>query len=134
MDARLSLHPTGWKPRECYPYVFQPLAGVFNLRIVAWRCLEFRAVGRLSWLFPGCRPLVFTQVLQMLGKFPSVIITFVITLVGWVLFRSESMDQLWHFVGGMFSFRGGETVFVNQSVWMTMLFAALFAALAYSPK
>jgi alginate O-acetyltransferase complex protein AlgI len=44
------------------------------------------------------------------------------------------MDQVWHYTAGMFSFRSGETLFVNQAVWMTMIFAAVFAILAYSPR
>lgn len=130
-------------------YLYIPLGGnrvnparmYFNLWLVflisgLWHGAAWNFVlwGAFHGFFLVADRLFLLRFYKLIGKFPSVIITFVITLVGWVLFRSESMDQLWHFVGGMFSFRGGETVFVNQSVWMTMLFAAFFAALAYSPK
>ncbi len=71
---------------------------------------------------------------KAIGKLPSVIITFVITLVGWVLFRSENMSQVWDFTTGMFSFRGGDTIFVSREVWMTLVFGAFFAFLAYDPR
>lgn len=70
---------------------------------------------------------------QKIGKLPSVLITFVITLVGWVLFRSESLTQVWDYTMGMFSFRGGSNIFVSREVWLTMLMAALFGFMAYFP-
>ncbi len=130
-------------------YLYIPLGGnrvtpvrmYFNLWLVflisglwhgaAW---NFVVWGAFHGFFLVADRLFLLKFYKAIGKFPSVIITFVITLVGWVLFRAESMGQVGHYVAGMFSFRGGETLFVNKAVWMTMIFAALFAAVAYWPK
>ena len=118
-----------------------PLRMYFNLWLVflisglwhgaAW---NFVVWGAFHGFFLVADRLFLLKFYKAIGKFPSVILTFIITLVGWVLFRAESMDQVWHYTAGMFSFRSGETRFVNQAVWMTMIFAAIFAILAYSPR
>ncbi|HPE43649.1 MAG TPA: MBOAT family protein [Bacteroidales bacterium] len=118
-----------------------PLRMYFNLWLVflisglwhgaAW---NFVVWGAFHGFFLVADRLFLLKFYKAIGKFPSVILTFIITLVGWVLFRAESMDQVWHYTAGMFSFRSGETLFVNQAVWMTMIFAAIFAILAYSPR
>lgn len=70
---------------------------------------------------------------ERIGKFPSVLITFVVTLVGWVLFRAESMDQAWSYIAGMFAFRGGEEIFAANSVWFMIAFGGIFGFIAYFP-
>ncbi len=130
-------------------YLYIPLGGnrvspvrmYFNLWLVflisglwhgaAW---NFVVWGAFHGFFLVADRLFLMKFYKAIGKFPSVVITFIITLVGWVLFRAESMDQVWQYTAGMFSFRAGQTLFVSQAVWMTMIFAALFAILAYSPK
>lgn len=129
-------------------YLYIPLGGnkvsqrrmYFNLWLVflisgfwhgaAW---NFMAWGAFHGTFLIADRLFLLKIYQRIGKFPSVVITFVITIVGWVLFRSENMSQVWDFTAGMFSFRGGDTIFVSREVWMTMLFAAFFAFWAYAP-
>ncbi|MBG0783004.1 MAG: MBOAT family protein [Bacteroidales bacterium] len=130
-------------------YVYIPLGGnrvtplrmYFNLWLVflisglwhgaAW---NFVVWGAFHGFFLVADRLFLLKFYKAIGKFPSVVITFVITLVGWVLFRAESMNQVWHYTAGMFSFRSGDTIFVSQAVWMTMIFAAIFALLAYAPQ
>ncbi|HCT70925.1 MAG TPA: MBOAT family protein, partial [Bacteroidales bacterium] len=36
-----------------------------------------------------------------IGKAPSILITFIITLVGWVLFRAETLPYAIHYLGRM---------------------------------
>jgi len=130
-------------------YLYIPLGGnrvspvrmYFNLWLVflisglwhgaAW---NFVVWGAFHGFFLVADRLFLLKFYKAIGKFPSVVITFIITLVGWVLFRAESMDQVWQYTAGMFSFRAGETLYASQAVWMTMIFAAIFAILAYSPK
>jgi alginate O-acetyltransferase complex protein AlgI len=129
-------------------YLYIPLGGnkvsqrrmYFNLWLVflisgfwhgaAW---NFMAWGAFHGTFLIADRLFLLKIYQRIGKFPSVVITFVITVVGWVLFRSENMAQVWDFTSGMFSFRGGDNIYVSREVWMTMLFAAFFAFWAYTP-
>lgn len=129
-------------------YLYIPLGGnrvsikrmYFNLWLVflisgfwhgaAW---NFVVWGAFHGAFLIADRLFLLRFYKRIGKLPSVFITFVITLIGWVLFRSESMEQVWQFCMGMFSFSAGESVFVSREVWMTMIFAAVFSFWAYFP-
>lgn len=129
-------------------YLYIPLGGnrvsvkrmYFNLWLVflisgfwhgaAW---NFVVWGAFHGFFLIADRVFLLRFYKVIGKFPSVIITFVITLVGWVLFRSESMDQVGSFTAGMFSFAGGEHIFISREVWITMIFAAVFSFWAYAP-
>lgn len=130
-------------------YLYIPLGGnkvspkrmYFNLWVVflisgfwhgaAW---NFIIWGGFHGLFLIADRLFLLKFYKAIGKFPSVLITFVITLVGWVLFRSENMVQVWDFTTGMFSFKSGNSLFVSREVWMTMIAAAIFGFLAYFPQ
>lgn len=97
----------------------------------AW---NFIIWGGFHGLFLIADRIFLLRFYRAIGKFPSVLITFVITLVGWVLFRSENMVQVWDYTIGMFSFRSGNSLFVSREVWMTMVAAAVFGFLAYFPQ
>lgn len=129
-------------------YLYIPLGGnrvsinrmYFNLWLVflisgfwhgaAW---NFVVWGAFHGAFLIADRLFLLRFYKRIGKFPSVLITFVITLMGWVLFRSESMDQVWQFSTGMFRFTSGEQIVVSREVWMTLIFAVVFAFWAYFP-
>lgn len=129
-------------------YLYIPLGGsrvtamhmYFNLWLVflisglwhgaAW---NFVVWGAFHGFFLVADRLFLLKVYKAIGKFPSVAITFVITLIGWVLFRAESMAQAWDYIIGMFSFRGGDTIFVDRSIWSMILFGGFFALWAYFP-
>lgn len=128
-------------------YLYFPLGGskvtamrmYFNLWLVflisglwhgaAW---NFVVWGAFHGLFLVADRLFLLKVYQAIGKFPSIMITFVITLVGWVLFRAESMGQAWMYLKGMFAFRTGEELHVANSVWFMIVFGAFFGFIAYS--
>ncbi len=130
-------------------YLYIPLGGskvsqrrmYFNLWLVflisgfwhgaAW---NFVVWGAFHGLFLIADRLFLLRFYSAIGKFPSVVITFIITLVGWVLFRSTTMTQVWDFTAGMFSFRGGDSIFVSREVWITMMVAAIFGFMAYFPS
>ena len=44
------------------------------------------------------------KLLERIGKFPSILFTFLVTMIGWVIFRSSDMHQTIFFVKKMFSF------------------------------
>ena len=71
--------------------VFQPLAGLPPLRPLARRCLEFPRLGRFPGLFLVADRLFLLKILQKIGKVPAILFTFFITLIGWVLFRAETL-------------------------------------------
>jgi alginate O-acetyltransferase complex protein AlgI len=129
-------------------YLYIPLGGskvtalrmYFNLWLVflisglwhgaAW---NFVVWGAFHGMFLVADRLFLLKFYKAIGKFPSVAITFLITLVGWVLFRADSMAQVWDYLGGMFSFRGGETIFADRSIWFMIIFGGFFALWAYFP-
>ncbi|PKP50009.1 MAG: MBOAT family protein [Bacteroidetes bacterium HGW-Bacteroidetes-1] len=129
-------------------YLYIPLGGnrvslrrmYFNLWLVfiisgfwhgaAW---NFVAWGAFHGLFLIADRLFLLKFYSAIGKFPSVLITFIITLIGWVFFRSETMAQVWSYTAGMFSFSGGDFVYASREVWITMIFAIVFSFWAYFP-
>lgn len=66
----------------------------------------------------------------------GIALTFLLSMIGWVVFRSESLDQCWSFLSVMLSFSGG-MVFINSSnqvgeymdslLLVSLLGAALFS-------
>ncbi|MBS4057619.1 MAG: MBOAT family protein [Bacteroidales bacterium] len=129
-------------------YLYIPLGGsrvtpmrmYFNLWLVflisglwhgaAW---NFVVWGAFHGFFLVADKLFLLKMYKAIGKIPSVAITFVITLVGWVLFRAESMAQATDFIQGMFSFRGGTDILTPVSVWSLLVFGAFFALWAVFP-
>lgn len=61
-----------------------------------------------------------------IGKYPAIVITFVITLVGWVFFRAETLPYALDFIGRMFSFTAGPAVYISQKVWIILIIGAFF--------
>lgn len=43
------------------------------------------------------------QMFPSLKEFAQMLLTFLLAMIGWVLFRSETIGQAWDFLGGMFS-------------------------------
>ncbi len=69
------------------------------------------------------------------GRHVSVTITFFITLFGWVLFRSESLDFFRFYIRRMFAFRGGNNeLWLNPKFWTVLMIAAVFSFIGFSKK
>lgn len=129
-------------------YLYIPLGGsrvtalrmYFNLWVVflisglwhgaAW---NFVVWGAFHGFFLVADRVFLLKIYKTIGKFPSVAITFMITLVGWVLFRADSMNHAWNYLAGMFGFRGGDIIYAERSVWFMILFGGFFALWAYFP-
>ena len=63
------------------------------------------------------------------------IVTFIITVFGWVLFRSESLGSFKFFIRRMFAFKGGDNdLWLNPKFWTVLLFALVFSFIGYSKK
>ncbi len=123
-------------------YLYIPLGGsrvnsqwrlFFNLWIVflfsglwhgaAW---NFVVWGGFHGLFLILDRLFLLRWSDRMGKIPSVLLTYLITLVGWVLFRSESLNDAWIYLGRMFSFSGAFPGWTLDLQFWTMLLVGAF--------
>ena len=60
------------------------------------------------------------------GRIPAIILTFLILVIGWVIFRSENLDFAWFYLRRMFQFVDmPNDVWLNSKFW-TMLAVAIF--------
>lgn len=65
---------------------------------------------------------------KRIGKVPSIIITFIITLIGWVFFRSETLAYSVDYIGRMFAFDFGEfTIRLDSKFYTLLIIGFLFA-------
>jgi alginate O-acetyltransferase complex protein AlgI len=127
-------------------YLYIPLGGsrvnsgrmYFNLWVVflisglwhgaAW---NFVVWGAFHGLFLILDRMFFIRFTQAIGKYPSIIITYFITLIGWVLFRAESLDFAFGYIGRMFAFDSIPTEIWFDAEFNTMILAgALFGFIA----
>lgn len=122
-------------------YLYIPLGGnrvsvkrlYFNLWLVflfsglwhgaAW---NFVVWGAFHGLFLVADRIFLLKFYKFIGKYPSILITFIITLIGWVLFRAEDLGYAIDFIGRMFSFAGGPAVYISQKVWVILIIGAFF--------
>ena len=89
----------------------------------AW---NFIVWGAYMGLFLIIDRLFLIRYLKKTGKVPSIILTFFILMVGWLIFRAQSIDEALFFIRRLFSFTPGEnTIWLNPKFW-TMLVIALF--------
>lgn len=130
-------------------YLYIPLGGnkvstrrmYFNLWLVflisgLWHGAAWNFViwGAFHGAFLILDRLFLLRVYERIGKLPSLLITFFITLMGWVLFRADSMAQVFDFLPGMFGFGGNHHLPLSREVWMTMMFGGFFAFIAFIPR
>lgn len=122
-------------------YLYIPLGGnrisikrtYFNLWVVflisglwhgaAW---NFVVWGAFHGLFLVADRLFLMKVYERIGKVPSIIITFIITLVGWVLFRAETISHAGMYIKKMFLFDFSGTYLVFDTKFYSILCIALF--------
>lgn len=124
-------------------YLYIPLGGnrvssmrlYFNLWLVFlvsgfWHGAEWTFVlwGAYHGLFLVLDRWFLLKLLTKAGKIPSITITFLITMVGWVIFRADSIQHVAYFLKAMFSF-SFTPLFVegNLKFWFTLAAALFFA-------
>lgn len=67
---------------------------------------------------------------KKIGIIPSRIITFLTIVIGWVLFRSESLDYFYYYLRRMFTIVSTENdVWLNSKFWTMLFIAILFSFL-----
>ena len=91
----------------------------------AW---TFVAWGAFHGLFIVIDKMFWLKASKKLGKLPRTIITFLVVIIGWVLFRADSFDYALHYIGNMFGAHIHLPVaFVNSQFVFTLIIAAFFS-------
>ncbi|NCD42157.1 MAG: MBOAT family protein [Bacteroidia bacterium] len=130
-------------------YLYIPLGGnrvakskmFFNLWVVflisgLWHGAAWTFViwGAFHGLFLVLDRLFLLRFYKKIGKIPSIILTFIITMVGWALFRAETLPFAWDYIGTMFSFNFTPSgIFFEQKFWTILVIAAFFSLWAAIP-
>ncbi len=98
----------------------------------AW---NFVIWGTYHGMFLIADRIFLSKLLTKIGKYPSIIITFLFVLIGWVFFRVENISQAFAFIGKMFSFNFKEANLNldNRFYFILMLAAALSFVRAFKP-
>ena len=129
-------------------YLYIPLGGnrrstartYLNLGIVflcsgfwhgaAW---NFVLWGVFHGLFIILDRVFLLNLLKKIGKIPSVIFTFFIVNLGWVLFRADTLAHAGSYYQTLFAFRGGNTYPVDTQLTVTLILALVFSFLTLTP-
>ncbi|NQU32813.1 MAG: MBOAT family protein [Bacteroidetes bacterium] len=122
-------------------YLYIPLGGnrvsvkkmYFNLALVfvisgfwhgaAW---NFIIWGAYHGFFLIMDRLFLIKIYEKIGKYPSIVITFLLTIIGWVIFRATSMYQIDYYLKAMFEFNF-EYYYLDNKFITILNFAFLFA-------
>jgi len=107
----------------------------FNLSFVFlisgfWHGAEWNFIlwGAFHGFFLIMDRLFLLKVLHKIGKYPSILFTFFLTLIGWVLFRCENLTHIGFYLRRMFDFSSGPTDIVFDFHFrVILLFAVLFS-------
>ena len=126
-------------------YLYIPLGGnrkgVKRTYLNLWLCFllsglwhgaawNFVVWGAFHGLFIVIDKLFWTKASQKIGRLPRVAITFFIVMIGWVLFRSDSLSYAMSFIGTMFGLHGNAPIaFCNTQFVFTLIMAAFFSFL-----
>jgi len=124
-------------------YLYIPLGGnrvstarmYFNLWIVfflsglwhgaAW---NFIAWGAFHGLFLVADRLFLLKTLEKIGKIPAMLFTFFVSLIGWVLFRAESLGYAMDYLKTMFSFSSaGQPVEFDRKFIVILFISIIFS-------
>jgi len=129
-------------------YLYIPLGGnrkgkgrmYFNL----WLCFllsglwhgaswNFVLWGAFHGLFICADKLFLKNLLKKAGTVPSVVITFFLVAMGWVLFRVDTAADAGGFYQALFAFRDGLTVAGDAQFWCVFAIAIAFSFLTLLP-
>ncbi|NPD44135.1 MULTISPECIES: MBOAT family protein [unclassified Lentimicrobium] len=124
-------------------YLYIPLGGsrvsskkrlYFNLWLVflisgLWHGAAWNFViwGAFHGFFLILDKLFLLKFSKKVGKYPSIILTFFITIIGWVIFRSESFNQIKYFLRSLFKFDFSVPTKTSSEFWFILVIAVLFS-------
>jgi alginate O-acetyltransferase complex protein AlgI len=126
-------------------YLYIPLGGnkgskfkmFFNLWIVfvisgLWHGAAWNFViwGMFHGFFLILDRLFLVKILSKLGRIFSIAFTYIITLIGWVLFRAESIVQAKTYITKMFVFNTSSSIKLDNQTITMLLFGVLFSFFA----
>jgi alginate O-acetyltransferase complex protein AlgI len=78
--------------------------------------------------------LFLLKIYDRLGKWISIPITFFVVMVGWILFRADTLKQGINFVSNLFSFKGAlPPKFLNLEFYVIIFLAFLFSFFILMP-
>jgi alginate O-acetyltransferase complex protein AlgI len=91
----------------------------------AW---TFIVWGAYMGIFLIADRLFLLKYLRKSGKIPSIAITFFLLMIGWLIFRAQTLDEAWFLIRRLFTFQGGEsTVWLNPKFWTMLIIAVIFS-------
>ncbi|TSA26580.1 MAG: MBOAT family protein [Bacteroidetes bacterium] len=62
------------------------------------------------------------------GRIPAILLTFLLLVIGWVIFRSDSLDAAFFYIGRMFGFvHLSNAVWLSSKFWTVLGFAIIFS-------
>jgi alginate O-acetyltransferase complex protein AlgI len=96
----------------------------------AW---TFIAWGAYHGLWLVLDRLFLLRLYRRLGAF-SIVPTFLLTVVGWVLFRAETLADARAYIGTMVGGTWGPRPYFSLEFWVTLGLAALFSFMAALPR
>ena len=72
--------------------------------------------------------LFLLKYLKKAGKVPSIALTFFLLMIGWLIFRAQTLDEAWFFIRRLFLFQGGENmIWLNPKFWTMLVIAIIFS-------
>ncbi|MDP1621063.1 MAG: MBOAT family O-acyltransferase [Bacteroidales bacterium] len=91
----------------------------------AW---TFIVWGAYMGLFIVIDRIFLLRYLKKAGRIPSIAINFLLLVIGWVIFRADSLADAWFYLERMFMFQGAENeVWLNPKFWTMFAIAAIFS-------
>jgi alginate O-acetyltransferase complex protein AlgI len=98
----------------------------------AW---TFIVWGGYMGLFLILDRIFLLKYLKKSGRIPSTLFTFLILIIGWIIFRSATLNDAWFYISRMFGFQDADNiVWLNPKFWTMLVLAALFSFGAVYPK
>ena len=131
-------------------YLYLPLGGnrvpskyrlYFNLSLVFlasgfWHGASWSFIlwGAYHGLFLIMERAFLAKAYVKIGKWPSIVISFFIVMVGWVFFRVEKLEDAFVFIGKLFHCGGTSTVVFGNEFYFFLLLASFFALFTALPR
>ena len=112
------------------PYISQSVLWIVFFLSGLWHgaAWTFVAWGAFHGLFIVIDKMFWLKASKRIGKIPRVLITFVIVMIGWVMFRADTIGYAVQYVGAMFGANGSTpALFVNSQFVFTLVVATLFS-------
>ena len=125
-------------------YLYIPLGGnkvkskarlYFNLGLVfllsgLWHGASWNFIvwGCFHGLFLIADRVFLLSFYEKIGRIPSTIITFIVVMIGWVFFKTETLTQATAFIKKMFSFDfSSYNIYFEMNFWTMLFLAILFS-------